>query len=72
MSTYPAAGQSGDRSDLADKIVKRLLQVGLQLLILATALFLSSWVPRTCTVPRPARDCVAQCPLTLALLAGVR
>jgi len=43
MSTHPPAVQSGDRSDLAGKIVKRFLQVGFQLLVLAAALFVPSW-----------------------------
>jgi protein-S-isoprenylcysteine O-methyltransferase Ste14 len=43
MSNYPPAIQSDDRSDLADKIVKRFLQIGFQLLILAAALFVPSW-----------------------------
>ena len=43
MSSYLPTIQSDDSSDLAGKIVKRFLQVGFQLLVLAAALFLSSW-----------------------------
>jgi hypothetical protein len=43
MSTYPSTVQPDAGSNLTGKIVKRFLQVGFQLLILAAALFLSSW-----------------------------
>jgi protein-S-isoprenylcysteine O-methyltransferase Ste14 len=43
MSDYPSTIQSDNRSDLTGKIVQRFAQVGFQLLLLAVALFLSSW-----------------------------
>jgi protein-S-isoprenylcysteine O-methyltransferase Ste14 len=43
MSICPSAVQPDARSSLTHEIVKRFLQVGFQLLILAAALFLSSW-----------------------------
>jgi protein-S-isoprenylcysteine O-methyltransferase Ste14 len=43
MSTYPSTVQTDAGSNLTGKIVKRFLQVGFQLLILAAALFVPSW-----------------------------
>jgi protein-S-isoprenylcysteine O-methyltransferase Ste14 len=41
--TLASRGRRADRADLAGKIVKRFLQIGFQLLVLAAALFVPSW-----------------------------
>jgi protein-S-isoprenylcysteine O-methyltransferase Ste14 len=43
MSSHSPTVKSNDRADLTARIVQRFVQVGFQLLLLAAALFLSSW-----------------------------